>query len=119
MARTASVAPPARPQGRVVSFWRRLHTGDDIAYGIVFVCATSIIAITCLLVYELWINSAPARFKFGFDFLVTSTWDPIAGQYGALPFIFGTVVTSVLALLIGIPLGVAAAIFLAHLAPPL
>ena len=46
------------------------------------------------------------------------TWDPVAGQFGALPFIYGTVVTSALALLIGIPLGVGAAIFLAELAPP-
>jgi phosphate transport system permease protein len=49
---------------------------------------------------------------------VTKTWDPVAGQYGAWPFIYGTVVTSALALLIGIPLGVGAAIFLAELAPP-
>jgi phosphate transport system permease protein len=45
-------------------------------------------------------------------------WDPVAGQFGALPFVYGTVVTSGLALLIGIPLGVGAAIFLAELAPP-
>jgi len=118
MVTPASVAPPARPGGRRVSFLRRLQRGDDIAHGIGLLCATSIIAITCLLVYELWINSAPARLKFGFDFLVTSTWDPVTGHYGALPFIFGTVITSVLALLVGIPLGVGAAIFLAELAPP-
>ena len=48
---------------------------------------------------------------------MTSTWDPVNDQFGALPFIYGTVVTSVLALVIGIPLGVGAAIFLAELAP--
>jgi phosphate transport system permease protein len=50
--------------------------------------------------------------------LFTREWNPGADQFGALPFIYGTVVTSVLALLIGIPLGVGAAIFLAELAPP-
>src|ERR1700682_1888597 len=118
MATPASAAAVAPSDGRIVGFLRRLHTGDDIVHGIVLLAATSILALTGLLVYELWINSAPARLKFGFDFLVTSTWDPVTGQYGALPFIFGTVVTSVLALLIGIPLGVGAAIFLAELAPP-
>lgn len=111
----ASTAPAAH-QG--ISLWRRVRTGDDVAYGIVFACAAGIIAITGLLVYELWINSAPSRWKFGLDFLTTATWDPVAGQFGAVPFIFGTVVSSVLALLIGIPLGVGAAIFLAELAPP-
>jgi phosphate transport system permease protein len=57
------------------------------------------------------------RHQFGWSFLVTSTWDPVAGQFGALPFIYGTVVTSALALLMAIPLGVGAAIFLAELAP--
>jgi phosphate transport system permease protein len=71
-----------------------------------------------LLVFELYVNSAAARAKFGLSFLVTQTWDPVAGQFGALPFIYGTLVTSALALLIGIPLGVGAAIFLAELAPP-
>ena len=58
-----------------------------------------------------------SRHQFGWSFLVTSTWDPVAGEFGALPFIYGTVVTSALALLMAIPLGVGAAIFLAELAP--
>ena len=100
------------------SFIHNLKTGDDIAYGVVWLCATSIIVVTALLVLELWINSAQARTHFGFDFLITSIWDPMAGKFGALPFIYGTVVSSALALLIAVPLGVGAAIFLAELAPP-
>jgi phosphate transport system permease protein len=80
-------------------------------------CAASILLITGLLVYELYINSGPSRLKFGWSFLSTSVWDPVAGEFGALPFIYGTVVTSALALLIGVPLGLGAAIFLAELAP--
>jgi phosphate transport system permease protein len=97
---------------------RRAVNGDRVAYGIVFTCAVSIVALTSLLVYELWVNSTLSRHKFGWSFLVTSTWDPIAGQFGALPFIYGTAVTSALALFLAIPLGVGAAIFLAELAPP-
>ena len=85
---------------------------------ITFSCAAGIIAITALLVFELYTNSGLSRAKFGWSFLTTSTWDPVNDQFGALPFIYGTLVTSALALLIGIPLGVGAAIFLAELAPP-
>jgi len=87
--------------------------------GITFLCAFSILAITGYLVWELWVNSAMPRDKFGWSFLKTETWDPVAGDFGALPFIYGTLVTSVLALIIAVPLGVGSAIFLAELAPPL
>jgi phosphate transport system permease protein len=96
----------------------RLRSGDQIAYLITAACAASIFVVTVLLVYELWINSSLARHKFGWNFLFSSAWDPVAGDFGALPFIYGTVLTSIFALLIAVPLGLGAAIFLAELAPP-
>jgi phosphate transport system permease protein len=65
------------------------------------------------LIWESW----EAIRTFGLHFLVTSEWDPVAGQFGALPFIYGTLVSSALALLIAVPLSLGAAIFLAELAP--
>src|SRR6476619_1552430 len=106
-----------RPSGRASAFWQRLRSGDDIAYVITLTGAMTILAITALLVFELFRNSAVPRHQFGWSFLITSTWDPVAGQFGALPFIYGTVITSALALFMAIPLGVGAAIFLAELAP--
>ncbi|HWC96502.1 MAG TPA: phosphate ABC transporter permease subunit PstC [Candidatus Sulfopaludibacter sp.] len=97
---------------------RRFLNGDDVAHIVTFVFAASVLLVTAILVWELWTQSAESRTKFGFHFLTTSDWDPVQGQFGALPFIYGTVVTSVLALLISVPLGVGAAIFLAELAPP-
>jgi phosphate transport system permease protein len=79
--------------------------------------AASILLVTILVVYQLWVTSAPSRQKSGFGFLISSQWNPVTEEFGALPFIYGTVVTSVLALLISIPLGLGAAIFLAELAP--
>ena len=73
--------------------------------------------ITVLLVFELWRQSALPRHKFGFSFFLTRVWDPIAEQFGALPFIYGTLVTAAVALLLAVPLGIGAAIFLAELAP--
>ncbi len=69
-----------------------------------------------LLVSLTW-KSWPAIRTFGWRFLVTSTWDPVAESFGALPFIYGTLVSSALALLIAVPLSLGAAIYLAELAP--
>lgn len=118
MSPTTTTASSAPPKGRAQTFRERLRAGDDLAYLVTLVAASSIILITGLLVWKLFENSAVSRHEFGWKFLTTTTWDPVAGQFGALPFIYGTVVTSALALFIGIPLGVGAAIFLAELAPP-
>ena len=96
----------------------RLRKGDEVAYLVTLASACSIIVITALLVIELYKNSALPRAKFGWAFLTGTTWDPVAGDFGALPFIYGTIVTSALALLIGVPIGIGAAVFLAELAPP-
>jgi len=99
------------------SFLSRLRNGDEIARLVTFLFAASVVLITVMLVYELWIASSLPRQKFGLAFFVTKLWDPIAEQFGALAFIYGTVVTAGVALLIAIPLGIGAAIFLAELAP--
>jgi phosphate transport system permease protein len=80
--------------------------------------AVLILAVTLLLVFQLWTNSAPSREKFGFSFLTSTLWNPVTDQYGAAPFIYGTVITAFLALLISVPLGIGAAIYLSELAPP-
>ncbi len=103
---------------RARSLIRRLRSGDEIAHLVTLLSAGSILLIVGLLLNQLWVNSALARHKFGWSFFFTRVWDPVFEQFGALPFIFGTLVTSALALLIAIPLGLGAAIFLAELAPP-
>ena len=96
---------------------RRIVSGDSVAELLVRGAALSIVLVTLALVYELWVNSALSRHQFGWHFFVTQTWDPVAGQFGALPFIYGTVVTSMVALVLAVPAGVGAAIFLSELAP--
>ncbi|MGB9457201.1 MAG: phosphate ABC transporter permease subunit PstC [Bryobacteraceae bacterium] len=103
---------------RTQSFWSRLRTGDEVAHLVTFIFAASVLLVTLLLLFGLWRNSLPSQAKFGWHFLSSTDWDPVAGDFGALPFIYGTILTSVLALLISVPLGVGAAIFLAELAPP-
>jgi phosphate transport system permease protein len=94
-----------------------LRNGDEIARVVTFLFAASVVLITLLLVLQLWHDSSLPRHKFGLSFFATRVWDPIAEQFGALPFIYGTVVTATVSLLIAVPLGLGAAIFLAEMAP--
>ncbi len=79
--------------------------------------ALSVTALTLLLIYSMVTNALPAIQKFGWHFLFTSTWDPVKEIFGALPFIYGTLVSSALALLIAVPISLGIAIYLAELAP--
>ena len=117
MATTTTTVPSAGPVAGSRSFLSRFRDGDEIARLVTFLFAASVVLITLFLVFELWQGSVLARHKFGLNFFFTRVWDPIFEQFGALPFIYGTVVTSVVALLIAVPLGIGAAIFLAELAP--
>ena len=115
---TSSIpVPSASPAAGSRSFLSRLREGDEVARLVTFLFAASVVLITLLLVYELWIGSVLPREKFGFGFLLTRVWDPIAENFGALPFVYGTLVTAAVALLLAVPLGIGAAIFLAELAP--
>ena len=106
-----------RSLGRTREYLRRLRRGDEVAHIITLLCAASIIVVTVMLVYQLYANSALPRHKFGLQFFLGRTWDPVSGDFGALPFIYGTIVSSAVALLVAVPLGVGAAIFLSELAP--
>jgi len=113
----STVAANAGVPRRVRTLARRLQRGDQIAHLVTLVFAATIFGITALLFYELYTGAQLTRQKFGWNFLTGTTWDPVTLEFGALPFIYGTLVTSALALIIGVPLGVGAAIFLAELAP--
>jgi phosphate transport system permease protein len=116
MAATTTV-PGASPISGSRSFLSRLREGDEIARLITFLFAASVVLVTVLLIFELWQGSVLPRHKFGLHFFSTQVWDPIAEQFGALPFIYGTLVTATVSLVIAVPLGIGAAIFLAELAP--
>jgi phosphate transport system permease protein len=96
---------------------KRRFGGDEVAHLITWIFAASVLLITLLIVWELWLHSAPSRDKFGLSFLSSKLWNPVEDKFGAWPFVYGTVLTSFLALLISVPLGVGAAIYLSELAP--
>jgi phosphate transport system permease protein len=114
---TTIARAPSQPSGGARAFVQRLRHGDEIAHLITLTFAAGILLLTSMLVYELWVNSHLSRAKFGWLFFWTRTWDPMFGDFGAAPFIYGTLITSIVSLVIAVPLGLSAAIFLAELAP--
>lgn len=93
------------------------NLGDRIFKGITTASAASIILILVALVVFLLIEAWPAISRFGFGFLMTTDWDPVKEKFGSLHLIYGTLVTSIIGLLIAGPIGVGAALFLAEYAP--
>jgi phosphate transport system permease protein len=91
--------------------------GDRIYRAVVLASVWVVLALAAALFLALLWESWEAIRTFGLRFLVSSSWDPVAGEFGALPFIYGTLVSSLLALLIAVPLSLGAAMFLAELAP--
>jgi phosphate transport system permease protein len=116
-ATATTVVNEVPPQTGPGAFLRRLRGGDEIAHLITLIFGAGIILLTSMLVWELWVNSHLSRAKFGWMFFFTKVWDPNFDNFGAAPFIYGTLVTSAVALIIAVPLGLASAIFLSELAP--
>jgi len=94
------------------------NLGDRILRGVLRAAALTLVLLVLGMVGEMVVRAAPAIRAFGLSFLYTSTWDPVAERFGAVPFIFGTLISSLLALSIAVPLGLGAAIYLAEVAPP-
>jgi phosphate transport system permease protein len=88
-------------------------------FRVVTAAFTGSIAVLALLLFvELAVSAYPAIDEFGLRFLIETAWDPVMEVYGALPFIYGTMMTSAISLLMAIPLSLGAAVFLTHYVPP-
>src|SRR6476659_3630253 len=104
------------------STWRRVlsptgNTGDAVFRVIMFAVALLMVAIVIAKLVALSADSVLSIRQFGFGFLTSQRWDPIKGEFGALPFIYGTVASSLIALLISVPFSLGIAIFLVEQAP--
>lgn len=90
----------------------------DIVYRVVLTGLALLLPLLLLtLATELVTNAWPAIRRFGFEFFATSVWDPVAGRFGALPLIFGTLYSSLVAMAIAVPLALGVAVFLTEFAP--
>ncbi len=90
---------------------------DGFFGGLMLVCALSIIVIVLLILWVLIANSKLSLHAFGFRFFTRTAWNPVSGDFGALPFIFGTLATSFLALCIAVPLALCVAVFIMEICP--
>jgi phosphate transport system permease protein len=81
------------------------------------VCGVVVLGVLVLIVYELISRSSLSWHAFGFKFFAASDWDPVSEKFGALPFIYGTLVSSLLALVIAVPLSVGVAVFTTEMCP--
>lgn len=104
-----------QPRWRQIKRW--LQHGDLLFRMLTALGTLCVLLLVALIGYELWINTPLPREKFGWDFLFSLEWNAVRQEFGAFPFIFGTVQTSVMALLFALPISLGIAIFLAELAP--
>jgi phosphate transport system permease protein len=96
---------------------KEIHAGDRIFSLTVRGLGLTIAGLLVFIALFLWQGAQPAFEKFGLEFLTGSAWDPVHDKYGALPVIFGTIVSSLLAVVIAAPLSIGIALFLNELAP--
>src|SRR5919109_2841301 len=87
----------------------RANYGDRIFKLLLSLAALAVPVLLGFLVYQLWTGAELAIQRFGFDFVTSSVWDPVAEQFGAFPLIFGTLVSSLIALVIAVPLSLGVA----------
>ncbi len=95
----------------------RANYGDRVFKAVLTLAALAAPILLAFLVYELWDGARLAIARYGFEFITSSTWDPVAEEFGAMPLIFGTLVSSLLALVIAVPLSLGVAIYLTEFAP--
>jgi phosphate transport system permease protein len=98
---------------------RRLggRVGDVVVQALTLAAALAGVALVGAIVWKVFTLAHPAWSKYGLDFVTARDWNPVAKVFGALPFIYGTAVSSFVALLIATPLGIAIGLYLSELAP--
>jgi phosphate transport system permease protein len=117
MTTTLASEPVTRPPAQEPPSLEVASYGDRVFRWLLTLGALTIPILLGFLVYELWMGSRLAIGKFGLDFVTSSTWDPVAEQFGAFPLIFGTLISSLVALVIAVPLSLGVAIYLSEFAP--
>jgi phosphate transport system permease protein len=100
-----------------IAILRRLRAGDMVFHALTRASALAVLALLGGVIVTLVMGAWPAINKFGLSFLTTSTWNPVTETFGGLAPIYGTIVTSVIAMLIAVPVGLMIAMFLTELCP--
>jgi phosphate transport system permease protein len=107
----------ARKQAAPLSHASTSEVPDRVFQFVITACGLAVIGVLALIVYELMQRSSLSWHSFGWKFFVSQEWDPVNEQFGARPFIYGTLVSSILALIIAVPLAVGVAVFTTEMCP--
>jgi phosphate transport system permease protein len=94
------------------------HVADRIFYLAMLACGLCVLGLVGVIVFELISKSSLSLHAFGWKFFFRSEWDPVNEQFGAWPFVYGTVVSSLLALILAVPLALGTATFITEMSPP-
>ncbi|HEY3340374.1 MAG TPA: phosphate ABC transporter permease subunit PstC, partial [Anaerolineae bacterium] len=113
----AAISKPRRGRAPFLSISRMLQHGDVPYKAVILLAALVVLALMIGVGVMLWIASGDTRAGVGLSFITSQVWNPVGSQFGAAPFIIGTLSTSLLALVVAVPLGLGVAIFLAELCP--
>jgi len=112
------ISPLIRPRSKILTrFGREVNWGDFIFRRLTALLAALLIAALVAITVAMVRGSAESLAKFGLGFVTAHVWDPVRDVYGALPFIYGTIASSLLALCFAVPISLGVAIFLSELAP--
>src|SRR6202047_1269640 len=95
----------------------RLRIGDIVFHRITKTAAVFVLVVLGGVIVSLFLGALPALQEFGFGFLTTQSWNPVTDKFGALAAIYGTIITSLIAMLIAVPFGLMIAMFLTELCP--
>lgn len=115
MTASTETAPPT--VAPLTTSLERANHGDRVFKALLTLAALAVPTLLAFLVFELWDGARLAIGQYGFGFVTSSVWDPVAEKFGALPLIFGTLASSLLALVIAVPLSLGVAIYLTEFAP--
>lgn len=97
---------------------RTFHLGERVFRGLTATAAASVLALAAVYAVQMTMHSWKSITQFGWSFITETTWDPVFDEYGALAFIWGTIVSSLVALMIAVPLSIGVGVFLSEYARP-
>jgi phosphate transport system permease protein len=111
------VTVPSTPGNPPLSDSRHGEVADQIFSAAMLACGLCVLALVGLITYELVTKSSNSWHAFGLKFFFQSEWDPVNEHFGALPFVYGTIISSILALAIAVPLAIGVAVFITEMCP--
>jgi len=111
------VVPSGKPGAAPLIKAGDSRISDRIFHGAVLSCGVCVLGLVGVIVYQLVTKSALSWHAFGWKFFFRSEWDPVNEQFGAWPFVYGTLVSSLLALVLAVPLAIGVAVFITEMCP--